>query len=115
MEKEAIAATLKGQLMIETAECEKLRETKKSLVKFEELLAKVKLDCQKVKKDNGRLEEKLKKKRKDISRLKKKLGKLFVEKETLPQSKKAKVVEHLSDSMEQAPNDGENDIAEELL
>ena len=156
VEKEATAATLRGQLETKTAECEKLSKTKENLSKFEELLANVKSDCRKVKKDNERYEEKLEKKRKDISRLKKKLAafekgrevsdsisnvlqenqvagecasetdennkmqserkrKLAAESETLPQSKKAKVVEHLSDSMEQAPNDGEDEIAEEVL
>ena len=74
VEKEATAATLRGQLETKTSECEKLRETKENLSKFEELLANVKSDCRKVKKDNERYEEKLDKKRKDISRLKKKLA-----------------------------------------
>ena len=54
VEKEATAAALRGELESKIAECEKLCETKKNLSTFEELLAKVKSDCQKVKKDNER-------------------------------------------------------------
>ena len=70
MEKESSEVKLREELEIKNAECEKSSETTKSLKKFEELLAKVKSDCRKVKKEKKRCREKLERKRRDISSLK---------------------------------------------
>jgi len=113
------------------------RKVKKDNERYEEKLEKKRKDISRLKKklatrekekevsgSNGRAEEVLQENQvadtcasetdennKEHSERKRKI---VAESETLPQSKKAKVVEHLSDSMEQAPND-ENEIAEEVL